>query len=124
MNKIIKYFFVGCIAASIDLSILYVFTEYLGIFYLKSAMMGFFLSSIVHYTLNKSFTFENKSKEYALQFGATIVIACIGLLISLGILYILVSKGVWYMVAKIIALGVVFIFTYFMNSKITYGWFK
>ena len=114
----------GSIAAVVDLALLFILTEYAHIFYLKSAVISFLASSFVHYGLNKTITFKNKSKKYALQFIVTMVVAVVGLILNLGILFSLVSLGLWYMFAKIIALLVIVVFTYNLNKHVTYGWFK
>jgi len=123
-KRFITYIIMGSIAAVVDLALLFILTEYAHIFYLKSAVISFLASSFVHYGLNKTITFKNKSKKYALQFIVTMVVAVVGLILNLGILFSLVSLGLWYMFAKIIALLVIVVFTYNLNKHVTYGWFK
>lgn len=66
MNKIIKivrYVISGGTAAVIDLSFLYLFVEYLKIWYLLSAVIAFLIAFTISFTLQKFWTFKDKSVE-------------------------------------------------------------
>ncbi|MEI6774014.1 MAG: GtrA family protein [bacterium] len=65
--KFIRYSLGGGIAALLDLLLLYVFTDVIGIYYLHSAILAFLVSVSFAYFFQKYITFRNYSKKHLLQ---------------------------------------------------------
>lgn len=74
MNKIIrfikkhlekgsKFMIIGSIGAIESLTIQYLLTEFIGIHYLISAIIGFLVGFINNYFLNYYFTFKQQTKQ-------------------------------------------------------------
>ena len=104
---------------------MYSFTEFLGLWYLFSAALAFIAGMITNYSLNKVYTFENKSKAYAKQFGIFAFVAVIGLGLNLIVMYTLVENfSLWYMLARLISAFVVFTWSYFGHKHLTFGRIK
>ena len=58
-----KFALVGGLGALINLGIQYFFTEYLGLWYISSAIIGFMFSLMSNYFLSYYWTFKDKDTE-------------------------------------------------------------
>ena len=129
--QFIKFGFVGGLCFLIDFG-LYTLSNYIGIPYLISGIIGFSISVIVNYILSMGFVFEGRddiSKER--EFITFVVLSIIGLGLNELLLYLCVdqlyTKSAWLsgimgqrvaeMAAKIIATIVVMIYN-FVTRKI------
>lgn len=121
-NKtIFKYLFVSVIATLIDIGLLFLLTEFLKINYLISGTISYCIGIIVGYVGQKKLTFNDKNKKIVKQFLIFTAVSLIGLLINLIILKIFVEYfGIHYLISKIIAIGIGFIWNYSINKKITF----
>ena len=106
--KTIKQFFkfgiVGVFNTLINLLVLYILTEFFGVYYLVSAFFAFIIAVTNSFILNKTWTFEEKvgHKVYSRYFKF-IVISLIALIFNLILLYVLVEYfKIWYMLAQLI----------------------
>lgn len=112
--QFIRYFFVGGLAAVVNIGMLYVFTDIFHIYYLISNILSFTLGLVVNYILSKMLVFQDEvslsaSKEF-------IIYAIIGV-VGLGIDTLLVSVFTdivhfYYMISKIISTLLVFIWNF------------
>ena len=94
----IKYCIVGGTAAVVDFGILFILTDFFSVYYLTSATASFIVSALVNYSLNRSWTFQSN-----------------------GIMYTGVEFfGLWYILAKVIATGVVLIWNFLGNKYFTF----
>jgi len=120
-----KYCIGGGMAAVVDIILLYIFTEYLGVYYLFSAAISFLCAAIVNYSFNKRFTFQNESKKIVQQFFLFLSVVFVGECLNLSIMYFLVTFfDIWYIVAKFISIGIVLSYNFTCNKKITFELFK
>jgi putative flippase GtrA len=100
--KIIKYFFVGGTAASVDLTIFYVFAGVYNYNYLLIGAIGFIVATLVNYIMSINIVFTSgsrfdKKKEIALIYIASIIglgIHQVALFVTIDILmlYLMLSK--------------------------------
>ena len=124
-SQFIFYMLFAGVAALIDTGLLFVLTEFLGIYYLVSSVVSYLCGMITNYSLNKVFNFKDKSPKIAQQFVLFAFVAIIGLILNQIILFILVENiHVWYIFAKIISLFVVVIWSFFGHKKITFSLLK
>ena len=116
--KIIRYFFVGGIAAVIDITLFAIFAKFLGYNYLVVAFFSFIVATLVNYIISIKIVFVSgtrhaKHKEVFLVY----FVSGVGLLLNLLILYVLISLlGVEKVSSKIIATGLVFFWNYFARK--------
>jgi putative flippase GtrA len=123
--KILLYIFCAGIATIVDYVLLFVFTESAGLHYLLSATFSYLSGMVVNYSLNKVLTFRNKSKEIGKQFSVFAVVSLVGLGFTLLFMALFVEVlGLWYMVAKLFTIILVFIWSYFGHSNLTFRIFK
>lgn len=116
-----RYFFVGAIAAIVNIGMLYVFTDLFHIYYLVSNVLSFLLGLLVNYFLSKKFVFQetttiSKTKEFIIY----AMIGVLGLSIDTLLIKILTANlKIYYMISKIISTMIVFIWN-FLARKILY----
>jgi len=112
-SRFVHYCLGGGLAFLVDLSLLYIFTEYLHLWYIWSATLSFLITAVVNYTIQKYWTFKNDSRQIFRQLTIFIIIQVIGLILNNVLLYCLVEfVGLWYILAKIIAAGLVLIWNF------------
>lgn len=124
-GQFIRYAVVGGGATFVDLGFLYLFTEFFHLWYLLSAGLSFIIAAVFNYTLNKIWTFGNKSKNIARQFSLFFFFAAIGIGLNLLLIYAFTEfAGLWYIYSKIIATFFVFLWNFFGNKYFTFKLYK
>lgn len=119
INQLIKFGIVGGIAFVIDYGLLYICTEWFGIYYFISAIISFSISVIFNYVASVLWVFDvDKNKSKTKNFIIFIVLSIVGL----GINQIIMWYGVeilhmYYMIVKLVATVTVMIFN-FITRKI------
>jgi len=117
--KIIKYFFVGAIAALTDISLFYIFARLLGYNYLIVAFFSFIIATFVNYILSIMYVFKSgikfsKKKEISLIY----IISSIALLINQISLYVLIDLiTVEMTLSKVIATIIAFFWNYLIRRN-------
>ena len=112
--QFIRYFFVGGVAAVVNIGMLYIFTDICHIYYLISNVLSFTMGLIVNYILSKKFVFQeetklNKTKEFLIY----AIIGILGLGIDTLLMGIFTSVlSIYYMISKIISTMLVFIWNF------------
>jgi putative flippase GtrA len=125
LNKTMQFFralFVGGMAFLADAAVLWV-TERLGLHYLVAALFGFIVGVAVNYVLSKLLVFKgNKiSMSRAAEISIYVVISAVGLgLTELFMLFFTETVGLYFMLSKIIAAFLVFIWNYYGRRLIIY----
>ena len=112
--KIIKYAFVGGVAAVVDISLFVIFAKILEFNYLFVGFVTFLLATLVNYVLSIRFVFQSgskhsKRKEVLLVY----TVSAVGL--GLNLLVLFVSHEIFLIeltVSKLISTGIVFFWNY------------
>lgn len=121
----IGYVLFAGFATLVDIGLLYSLTEFFHVWYLYSAAFAYFMGMVTNYLLNKYFNFRNKSKQIVMQFGLFSIVALVGLGINQLLLYSLVEFAkLWYISAKIIAIFVGLIWSFYGHKKLTFSIFR
>ena len=120
-----RYAFVGGIAAIVDFALLFILTDYFGLFHMISAIIAFLGGLITNFTLSKILVFNSKVVEARVnsffEFLSYAIIGIIGLGITEVILYIFTEKiGLYYMLSKLIATFIVLIWNYLARKMLIY----
>ena len=128
LQRFFKFAIVGAIGMIVDLSVLTASREWLGLSLSLAVGLGFTVAVISNFTWNRLWTFpESRERPLGSQLLQFFAINAIGLgineVVVLG-LHPLFSKVVQdppaYMGAKVIAIGIVLFWNYFVNRKWTY----
>ncbi|MFH1376894.1 MAG: glycosyltransferase family 2 protein [Candidatus Woesearchaeota archaeon] len=123
IKEFFKFAIVGGIGTVINVLILYLLTEKVGIYYMLSAIASFIVAMTSNFTLNKVWTFKeniklNVGKKY-LQFG---LISVSALLVNLFFLYFFTEiLGIYYIVSQILAIGIALIINFLGNKIWTFS---
>ena len=121
-NAYIQFFrstFVGAIATVADMGLLYILTDFAHIHYLISTGIAFILGTIVNYVLSIFWVFkEKKLKSKAAEFIIFSIIGVIGLLLNELFMWLFTDiAGLHYLLSKIIATIIVFLFNFLTRKK-------
>ena len=115
--KIIKYGFVSCAAAAVDMGTLYLLSPVLGFSYLGATAAAFIAGIVVNYLLSTRYVFgasRGEDIKTPREFTAYALIGVTGLALSLLFMRIFVGfAGLPVMAAKVITTGLVFFWNYF-----------
>lgn len=118
-----RYGFVGAAATIADWGALFILTEYIGIYYLISGVSAFLLGLSVNFFLSKKFVFSNEKNEHSpsTEFAVYGIIGVIGLLMTMGIMFVLTEKLCFnYMMSKIISTVIVFVWNFAARKIVLY----
>ncbi|MDD3178563.1 MAG: GtrA family protein [Candidatus ainarchaeum sp.] len=121
-RKIGKYLFFSVIATLVDIVCLYIFTEFLNVFYLVSASLSYCVGMVIAFFGNKKYTFENKTdKKNITKFIEFTIISLIGLVLNIILIKIFTENlGLWYILSKIITVVIIFFAKYIAHKKIVF----
>ena len=121
----IQFGSVGGLMIILNVLIIYILTNILGIYYIISAIVSYQLLLGVSFSLNEKWTF-NSIKNYALEkmchrFVLYYLIALSGMIVNITILFFLTEYGkVFYLISSIIASFLVFLWNFIINKKFTW----
>ena len=121
--RILRYFVVGGVAASVDIGFFFLFAKLAGFNYLVVAPLGFVLATWVNYRLSVRHVFRSgarfsRGREILLVYA----VSAAGLLINQAVLYVLVGRlGVELMLAKFTATVTVFFWNYGMRNHYVFA---
>ena len=113
---LIKYFFIGILAASIELLIFNFFTKYLN--YVIANSIAYSFGIITSFTLNKFYNFKVKDKTI-IRFGRFLIVNISGLFIS-NLILIYFSGLLPLIELKILSMPIVIFFQFMMNYLWTF----
>jgi putative flippase GtrA len=120
--RIVRYFFVGAVAAAVDIGLFTLFARLLGYDYLAVAGCTFVVATAVNYSLSVRHVFASgtrfgRSLEVALVFA----VSAIGLAINQGVLFVAVERlGLDLVLSKILATGIVFLWNYQVRANFVF----
>ena len=123
VKEFFKFAFVGGIGTLINVAILYLLTEKVGIYYLVSAIFSFVVAMTSNFFLNKIWTFKenlvSSIKSKYLQFSLVSITA---LLLNLFFLYVFTEIfGIYYMISQVLAIGIALIINFLGNKIWTFS---
>ena len=117
-----KYCVGGGIAFIVDFSLLYIFTEYAGFWYLWSATLSFAVAALVNYLIQRFWTFKSKEKRAVRQFLLFMAVQIVGLFINNTTMYSLVEYlGLWYIFSKAVAAIIVLIWNFWASKMFVFN---
>lgn len=123
--QFIRYFFVGGIAAVVNIGFLFLFVDIFKINYILGNIISFIFGLLVNYFLSKRYVFTNdNSMNKMFEIVMYFVIGILGLGFDTFMLWIFTSKiGLYYMLSKIISTLLTFIWN-FGARKVLYKIFS
>ncbi|WP_262175452.1 GtrA family protein [Haloarcula laminariae] len=125
-ERLVRFFLVGCTAASIQLALLWLFVDLGGVNYLVGAFVAIEITILFQYVLNNAWTFHRSRhtsmREYAIGLGKTNLVRGTAIPLQLGLLYVLVTLGTAeYLVGNAVAICVTGLYRYALDSAWTWS---
>ena len=118
-KQIRNFVIVGGTSFLIDYILLFVFTEYLGIWYLLSAALSFVTSTVFNYIASMAIVFKGRAGRGKVnEFSVFFLLNLIGLGLNTLLMWLFVDIAGWfYMFAKIAVAAIVMVWS-FVSRKI------
>ncbi|HEY7579824.1 MAG TPA: GtrA family protein [Acetobacteraceae bacterium] len=121
--KIVKFFFVGSIAAAVDIGLFYLGAGVARWNYLLVGTVSFILATLVNYAISVRVVFHSGARfsrhhEVLLVF----LVSLAGLAVNQAILYVGISRlSIGILPAKLLATGGVFLWNYHLRSRFVFA---
>lgn len=116
--EMMRFIIVGAITFVVDYGLLYIFTEYIGLYYMYSTAIAFIAAVIFNYWLCVIYVFTNVQRQTSKQAILFIGSSVIGLGLNQICMWFFVEIfGMYYMLAKIISIIIVMAWNYIMKRK-------
>ena len=122
MKRLVRYFGVGAVAATVDISLFAIFAGYLGYPYLIVAAFTFILATFVNYVLSIRFVFES-GVRFARNHEMAIVFLVSGVGLGLNQLVLYLGVGLAHIepiMSKMIATATVFGWNYMARARFVF----
>lgn len=121
--QFIKYFFASGIALFVDMSLLFILTEFCRIYYLISATISFLAGIAITYIFSKLYIFTKTSiSNRAAEFTVFFIIGVIGLGLNNLFLYIFTDIfSIHYMLSKCFVIAITYLWNYFARKKFIFS---
>ena len=124
-KKVFKFGLVGISGIVVNMCVLWYLTEMAGFYYLVSSLFAIELSIINNFIWNDKWTFRSGISYNLSNWQHRLVsfhaVSAGGLVINLGILYLLTSiGGIYYLISNIIGILVGFGWNFIMNRRVTW----
>ena len=119
-----KYYLVGASGVFVNLGILFVLTEFVGLWYLLSSSIAIYVSITTNFFLNKTWTFRDTVIQQPgfLMYGKFIGVSLVGMGIQLGFNYMFVEKlSVYYLLAALMSILIASSVNFILNRRLTFG---
>jgi putative flippase GtrA len=110
----------GVIATLVQYAVLVVFVDTIGMNATLASGIGYGTGALVNYALNYRYTFRSKRNhsEAVVKFA---LVACVGLALNSVIMFVLSSEAhVHYLLAQILATGIVLVWNFIANRSWTF----
>ena len=112
--QLIRYTIVGGLAFAIDFGLLFILTEYIGLFYVLSATLSFIAGLLVNYFISTSWIFKSVIKNKQIEFTLFALIGVIGLGLNDLLIWIFTEKfHLHYMFTKLVTAVLVYLWNFF-----------
>ena len=118
----LKYIIAGSTAAGVDLVLLFLLTDIIGLWYFYSAIVAYVCSFFTSFFLQKFWTFrDNDWSRIKKQLAIYIATAGISLTLNSLLMFIFVSLlHIWYILAQVITSGILAVGSFILNKTVTF----
>ena len=119
-RRAVRFCIAGAAGIVVYYASLYYLTEYLGVYYIASAVVGFILNTVLNFFLQKFWTFQNKDAELVHRQVMLYVAMAVSFLIGNTLfLYLMVQYlHMWYIGAQVILTVIISILSFIISGRI------
>lgn len=111
VRDFLRFTAVGAVATAAHYAVLLALAELAGMHPVPASVCGFIVGAIVSYSLNRIYTFQVRP-AYARGLAKFFLVVAVGALLNGAIVAFFVHAGLHYMLAQVIATGVVLIWNF------------
>jgi putative flippase GtrA len=110
LSEVFRYGLVSGVALAVDISVLYVFVNFVGWHYLPASVLAFSAGATVAYLLSVRFVFRFRHlRNPSLEFATFLALGLAGLLVNAAALFVAISAaGLGLITAKVLAAACTF----------------
>lgn len=114
-----RFIVAGSCAFAVNIAALYFFTDVLGIYYLFSTVMAFFVALTVSFTLQKFWTFRDHSRDHLhIQIPAYAGMQFVNVTLNAALMYVFVEYlHIWYLYSQIVISLMLAVAVFFINKS-------
>ena len=124
-RQFLAYLLFGGIATIVDWGTYWLFLYSLGLHYSLAVTFSFMLGSLTNFSLNKYLNFKNRYKKLHNQFVLYLLIAIIGLLFTILLMWICIELlSIDEFLARVIATAITLIYNFLGHKFITFNLLK
>ncbi|MBI4186606.1 MAG: glycosyltransferase [Chloroflexi bacterium] len=121
LTRFAKFCLVGFSGVLVNMGLLWLLTEVVGLFYLLSAAFSIETSIITNFTLNDRFTFRDRRSAGVKSFAGRLLkfnlVSLAGLVLNMSTLWLFTEVfGVYYLVSNLFGIAVAILWNYLVNS--------
>ena len=122
IKRVIKFGVVGFIGLLVDFSITYILKEQVEFNKYLANTTGFVVAASCNYFLNRRWTFKSNNQKVLKEYSFFLIISIMGLVLNNLIIWMFsdYSYSLDFYLSKIIAVLIVFVWNFFMNSLFTF----
>ena len=121
IKRFFKYSISGWSTAIIDILLLTLLTENMGLFYAASAAISFTSANLIHYFVNKNWGFKDSKINHERGISLFLVLAIVNVAaITLSLTFLVERIGLHYLTAKIITSFVFGMLNFIFHYTITF----
>lgn len=112
--QFLRYFVVGGVAFVADFALLYLLTEFAGLYYLFSASVAFMAGVAANYALSVTWVFDHRSVDNRMhEFAIFAVIGVLGLAFNAALMWLFTELvGFHYLESKMVAAALILLFNF------------
>lgn len=118
--QLFRTILIGFVSLAVDMGVIVSLTGS-GMWYIASAAVGFCVSLVVNWALNRAFVFRSCKLSLRVELAAYALIAVVGLALTECVMYVSVELfGAPYQLAKLVAAAVVLTWTFTARKRSVY----
>jgi len=116
--KFLTYAFIGGCVALLNLAALWLLTDVLGLHYLASTLVSFFVLTPLAFLMQKAATFRTPRERARVEWPRYFVTMGSSLAANLALMYVLVSLlGLWYLAAAVLVTAALLAANFLVNER-------
>jgi putative flippase GtrA len=120
--KFLKYGIGGGLAFITTLSLTYFLTEKIKIYYLISAILGYFAGFLINFTFQAFITFKTKNELYFQRFLKFVFFQIVGLIAySLLLAFFTEFFNIYYLISLILSSGLTYILNFYLAKAFVFN---
>lgn len=120
-RQFIKFGMVGTSGMVVDLGLLVLLVEVVRVPVLVANNVAFLAAVASNYVWNRRWTFRSTHPKIARQFGSFLLVSLVGLIVNVAGMKLLLSLGIWYVLAKLVLIALVVIWNFLANRAWTFA---